>query len=147
MKFEEKEDVTLEKYKNVFIYFLLKDDEVVYVGQTRKGTIRPFSHEEIQYDTAKLIYCEIDELDKLEDMYIKKYKPINNKACNYAMNYSLNRARNVIRDRINDYMYNLRDLKAVIKELDIKVTIIECTPYILKDDLEKIIKHIEEGEQ
>jgi hypothetical protein len=146
MIFEEKADATLEN-KNTFIYFLLKGDEVVYVGQTRKGSIRVFAHEDIEYDAAKLIYCKTDDLDKLEDVYIKKYKPMYNKACNYGMNYSLNRARNVIRERMHDIMFNLRQLKELIRELDIQVTMIKYTPYILKDDLEKIINHLEMKEK
>lgn len=47
MKFEETyseiKTFTREYYDSI-IYFLLQDDEVVYVGQSKGGLARPFSH-------------------------------------------------------------------------------------------------------
>lgn len=66
----------------IFIYFLCAGDEVVYVGQTRVGLYRPFSHRDKEYNRVKILPCEETQLDYLEEYYIKKYKPKYNIMCN-----------------------------------------------------------------
>ena len=44
MKFNEENFTELKDEPLVFIYFLLQDDEVVYVGQTTKGYSRIIDH-------------------------------------------------------------------------------------------------------
>lgn len=145
MKFEETKDViTIEKYQNVFIYFLLSKSEVMYVGQTKQGIVRPMSHKDKCFDEIKIIYCKENELDLLEDLYIKKYKPYYNKAVNYSMNYSLSRTRNKIREHFNDKVFNLTRLKKIIKLLNIQVYSHDITLYISVDDYKRIIDYIEE---
>lgn len=136
--------ITIPKYQNTFIYFLLKQNEVVYVGQTKKGLIRPLTHKDKEYDTIKILYCDIKDLDILEDRYIKKYSPYYNKAVNYSVNYSLHRARNKIRAIFDDKTFNLPRLKKIVKELNIKIYVIDGTPYIDVDDFSKIVKYIKE---
>lgn len=145
MKFEEiKNVITIPKYQNSFIYFLLKENEVVYVGQTKKGLIRPLTHKDKEYDTIKILYCGVKELDLLEDKYIKKYEPTYNKAVNYSVNYSLHRARNKIRRMFDDNKFNLPRLKKIIKELNINVYIHDSTPYIDVEDFSRIVNYIKE---
>lgn len=99
MEFEENDiAITIPRYQDVFIYFLIKNNIVVYVGQTKRGVARPFSHKDKEFDSIKLIYCKEEELDILEDKYITKYNPKYNKTVNNATNYSLHRARNKIRE-------------------------------------------------
>ena len=144
MRFEETKDVvTIPKFGKVFVYFLLLDDDVVYVGQTKHGLSRPLAHTDKEYDEIKIIYCEERNLDLLEDTYIKKYKPYYNKALNHSMNYSLTRARNKIRRYFNDNTFNLPHLKRAIKILNIEVCVIDCKPHISIDDYKLIIKYME----
>lgn len=84
MIFEEKEDISLDANKNWMIYFLIKNNEVVYVGQTTQNLIRPFSHKDKDFDTVKIIYQAEDKelLNKNEEFYIKKYSPKYNKTFN-----------------------------------------------------------------
>lgn len=148
MKFEENKIAkTIELYENVFVYFLLKNNEVVYVGQTKKGTSRINAHTNKDFDKVKVIYCKIGELDKLEDFYIKKYNPKYNKQLNFAMNYSLKRAKSHIKEFFDDDTFNLYDLKKLIKKLDIKLILRDCAPYIEYNDLQKIIDYIAEERQ
>lgn len=144
MKFEEtKETIAIEQYKSVFIYFLLLKNEVVYVGQTKRGIVRPLSHKEKCFDEIRIMYCKENELDLLEDIYIKKYEPYYNKAVNYSMNYSLNRTRNKIRKSFNDKSFNLTRLKKIIKLLNISIYTHDITPYISVDDYKKIVEYLE----
>lgn len=74
MIFEEKEDLTLDATRNWIIYFLIKNKEVVYVGQSTQNVLRPFSHKDKDFDTVKIIYQGEDKnlLNQNEEFYIKK---------------------------------------------------------------------------
>lgn len=69
MKFCEDESmvITIPKYASNLVYFLLKDNEVVYVGQTTQGIVRPFSHRDKDFDEIKIIYCK-KELLKIKPL-------------------------------------------------------------------------------
>ena len=84
MKFEETPDLILDARKNYLIYFLLQGDEVVYVGQTTQNLIRPFSHKDKTFDSVAIIYQSEDkeELNVIEEYYIKKYAPKYNRVFN-----------------------------------------------------------------
>lgn len=145
MKFEEENiSITIPNYGNIFIYFLIKDGIVIYVGQTKHGLIRPLSHKDKEYDTMKIIYCNEDELDILEDKYITKYKPRYNKTLNNSCNYSLNKARNKIRKLFNNYM-TITDLKEIIRKLNIEIILINGNRYIKQEDFRKIIDYLKEA--
>ena len=146
MKFEENDiAITLPKYQNSFIYFLLKDDEVVYVGQTSNGIVRPLSHRNKDFDTIKIIYCDILELDLLEDKYIVKYRPRYNKTLNHAMRYSMMTARNKIRKIFNNNI-TITDLKKIIRLLDIELVEFNGVLNIKREDYEQVVRHLKEKE-
>lgn len=119
MQFEEENALTINKHECAFIYFLLKNKEVVYVGQTKVGLARPFSHRDKDYDEIKIIYCDSSELDITEDKYIQKYKPIYNKQNNYAVRWNLMRVRNNIRELFNMPDYTMFELKKVLEKLSV----------------------------
>lgn len=48
---------------------------MVYVGQTRVGLYRPFSHRDKEYNNVRILPCSETQLDDLENFYIAKYKP------------------------------------------------------------------------
>lgn len=84
MKFEEK-GARLYNYNHKnhntkgYIYFLMKDEEVVYIGQTCRGIERPLSHRDKDFDNFYMKPVSIELLDKKEREYILKYNPIYNK--------------------------------------------------------------------
>lgn len=120
MKFVEVNNVIdVPTYDKCFIYFLLKDDEVVYVGQTQRGLIRPLQHTDKTFDKIKIIYCDPRFLDLTEDMYIEKYKPIYNTFCNYKFDYTLHRIRNIIRRITENKQFSISELRSILKVLDI----------------------------
>lgn len=124
------------------IYFLLDNNVVVYVGQTKQGILRPLSHKDKKYDTIKILYCDEKELNRLEDRYITKYRPKYNKTLNCASRYSLMRARNKIRKEINNYEFTMWDLKKIIKKLNIELCSFNFKYYIKQEDYEKIVDFI-----
>jgi len=102
-KVKEEYGVTINKYTNEFkelldevndfttytitknseqkiIYLLMKDDIVVYVGQSN-STSRPFQHTDKKWDKVKYIMIPTKyDLNFVEKVFIDKYKPEYNKA-------------------------------------------------------------------
>ena len=83
MKFEEKTNNKFKKEEifGCIIYFLIKDNEVVYVGQSKNGINRIAFHiyNRKDFDSFYFINCNIKELNDLENYYIIKYQPKYNK--------------------------------------------------------------------
>ena len=150
MKFCEDESmvITIPKYASNLVYFLLKDNEVVYVGQTAQGIVRPFSHRDKDFDEIKIIYCEKELLNFYEDMFITKYAPHYNKQSNYAMKLSLQRVKNKIKPLLGGASLTVWQIKRAIKELDIKVITDTYTlrPTVSVGDYKKIEKYFVKDE-
>lgn len=68
--------VSAEIKPNPLIYMLIKNNEIVYVGQTTKGFQR-ILHHYLDKDFDKIFTqpCNNKDLDKLEVTYIIKYRP------------------------------------------------------------------------
>jgi predicted GIY-YIG superfamily endonuclease len=61
------------------IYFLIKDNVIVYVGQSKNVHRRLQEHLSSKaFDRINIIECSINDLNRLETLYIKKLKPILN---------------------------------------------------------------------
>lgn len=139
--------ISIPKYQMTFIYFLLKNGDVVYVGQTTKGIARPFAHKDKDFDEIKIIYCEKEQLDLFEDTYIQKYKPIYNKQNNYAVRWGMLRVRNKIREITGVKNLTIPTLKKIIKPLNITIQkdIYNGNETISFDEYKEIIKYLERG--
>lgn len=144
MIFNEKNSIKVNQIGNIFIYFLVKDNEVVYVGQTRYGMNRPYQHRyDKEFDDIYIIKCDEDELDELEDKYIRKYTPIYNKSLNNKASYSLSKVRNLIKEIYPNF--NLTKLKHIIKKLNINTYIFDNTIFIQSKDYDNILKYYKEN--
>jgi len=130
MKFEEQNVIKIPNYKNSLIYFFVKENEVVYVGQTRNNIGRPLSHKDKDYDTIYIKYCEVDELDSLEDKYIIKYRPKYNKECNGTIRYGLRKVKQKIIKELKIRNFNFDDLKQIINQLNIKTVVLNGIEFI-----------------
>lgn len=146
MKFEENDiAITLPQFKKEFIYFLIKNNIVVYVGQTKKqGIKRPLSHIDKNYDEIKIIYYDITDIDYMEDYYIKKYKPIYNKTISYSQNYTLLKVRNLLRKILNNNSITKATIKKYIKIYNINTFEINKKIYIDIFEFKKLVKKIGE---
>lgn len=97
-----------EIYYDSCIYFLLKNNDVVYVGQSTLGLIRTINHKDIDFDNLYYIKCNKNQLNELEDEYIYKYLPKYNKKFNGTLFKKLN---SVLQDFIIE---NEKTIKTVI---------------------------------
>jgi excinuclease UvrABC nuclease subunit len=60
----------------VGVYFLFKDTELVYVGQSNNILLRVQTHtKRLDFDRYAYLSCSKDELDDLENAYILKLRP------------------------------------------------------------------------
>jgi hypothetical protein len=63
-----------------YIYFLINKGVIVYVGQTTNFHLRIKQHKKNKEFTSIFkIKCNVNYLYKVENFYIKKFKPIYNK--------------------------------------------------------------------
>jgi len=78
----DKQEVLQSKFsinKECLIYFLINENEIVYVGQTKQGMSRVFQHFNTkEYDSYSVCKCKQEELNELEAYYIIKFNPYYN---------------------------------------------------------------------
>lgn len=75
-----------EEYRPVgMIYFLIKGNEIVYVGQTKQGLQRIRSHtwpsgtvKAKEFDYVSYVECPVERLTETEANYIVKFSPVLN---------------------------------------------------------------------
>lgn len=70
-------------YAEAIIYFLLHNNKIVYVGQTKSewpSRIRQHLKDQKLFDQVYYIHVQEQEVDRQEQYYIKKFKPKYNKA-------------------------------------------------------------------
>jgi hypothetical protein len=61
------------------IYFLIKDNKVIYVGQSRNITCRLAGHAQSKtFDSWYWIPCEVERLNEVERVYIRTLLPVEN---------------------------------------------------------------------
>jgi hypothetical protein len=146
-KFSETGEISLSigsDFGNCFIYFLLQGEEVVYVGQTKKGLARPFTHKDKLYDNVKIIKCEEKDLTLLESSYIAKYAPKYNKTIESATLQSLYNARNKLRNLTAYSNLTIPQLRKVLSRLEIVPIKIDGIEYLHIDDFRLVITEMEE---
>ncbi len=61
--------------KTCGIYFLIKDNEIVYIGQSVNIASRVADHTGKDFDSVSYVACEQNKLDILESLYILAYQP------------------------------------------------------------------------
>ena len=144
-KFLETGEITINigsDFGKCFIYFLLQGEEVVYVGQTRKGLSRPFNHDDKIYNSIKIIKCDEKDLDRLESYFIEKYAPKYNKTIGGKTLFSLYTARNKIRQETKRDNITIPQLRHLLKSIGIDPTVINKAEYINTDDLNTVIREL-----
>ena len=135
----------LQNAPTSFIYFLIFDGKVIYVGQTKRGLSRPFSHRDKIYTSVKIIPCKDNELDTLESKYILKYSPSYNKKPNFSDAYSIKRISRIVKKELKTQYFSAVDVKKICKILNFNTTNISNVTYISKNDFEKIFDYVKLG--
>lgn len=151
MKFKEDVYIDLTDTPMTFIYFLIYNEDVVYVGQTTNGLGRVYSHiHDKSFNKVYIIEAEKDNLDYWEDFYIFKYKPIYNKVPNWKCNFSITKLARKLReyyyeqDSIWHTELTKTKIKKMIKELHIVPREYNDELYIGIEDYYQIIGCIDD---
>ena len=149
MKFEELGTESIDLSHSCLIYFLIKDDEVVYVGKTQRGLLRPLSHTDKDFNRLEVLECIEEVIDMLENEFIVKYLPKYNKSLNTSYAYSLSRCRNEVRKNTNLKSYTLHHLRKDLKRLEIEIKINEfnVNGYITIHDLDMLVEDLQYSEE
>lgn len=78
-----KEDILTRAVKDIrkcYIYFLIQDNEIVYIGQTINLPLRLSFHKQwIKYETYFALECRKEKLMELEATYLFKFAPKHNR--------------------------------------------------------------------
>ncbi len=123
------------------VYFLLHENEIVYIGQTKFGLSRVFNHVKNKiFDKYSFIECGIDELNQLESAYIIKYNPKYNKAINKGSK-SVNALKSFLHKMgVDNKYHDKRYLKSLITELGYKIEIFMNQDYMSEECYLEICK-------
>lgn len=115
------------------IYFLFNKDELVYIGQSKKGLRRIYEHTDKEFTSIKIIPCELNNLDTLEEELIMEYCPKLNKTIkfqNYKLLSSYNSLYSFIAKRNNIKIHVLNNKEFIsVKDIKLIDKIIKSTDY------------------
>ena len=115
-----------------FVYFLKKNDEIVYVGSTNNGFSRPLSHVGFKdFNGIEIIECNPSELLEIESYYICNIKPRYNKHPGIGKYISINEAKRVSKLIIGDFM-TMRLTKSIIENHGVQSVVFQNIVYVDK---------------
>ena len=115
-----------------FVYFLKSGDDIVYVGSTTNGLVRPLSHiGSKDFDGLEILECSPSNVLELESEYIFKIKPLYNKHPGLGKYISLNEAKRVAKHLVGDDI-TMRFVKDCIRYYSIPTVTFLETVYIDK---------------
>ncbi len=118
------------------IYFLVDNNEVVYVGKTKNGIKRITQHTNKNFNSFGFIEYKENELDYYEDFYIMKYQPkYNNTYSCYRA--SLNGCYSKLSSKIRKYI-NIFEFANYIEKEKIDIKKFKNISTITKKDFEYI---------
>jgi hypothetical protein len=130
--------------KDVFVYFLLKDKKIVYVGQTTNGFERIKQHlldYKKDFDDYKILKCEESELDELENKYIIKYNPKYNSYVN-PISAKHTYIERKLKEKIGFNPYSINFIKKIIHKSCFKKEMFKNDEVILKKEADLIIEFL-----
>lgn len=123
------------------VYFLINDNEVVYVGKTSNGLKRIMQHNKKTFNKYSFFECDKEKLDFYEDYYIMEYQPKYNKRYN-CYRISINSAYSKLSNIITNDM-NIFEFARYIENNNIELKKFKGTSTIKKDDFNNIKKQLE----
>lgn len=144
MEFKENSNcIRIPIAREPIIYFLLDGNEVVYIGQSKLGLFRPYSHSNKHFTSVSVVKCKLEDLDSLEIFYIRKYMPkYNQKIVDDKHEFSFGKVRKIIREQTEFKCCTVFHIKKIVKIMKINTIPIKDAFYITSDDSEKIIDYV-----
>lgn len=129
---------------NYYLYFLIENDSIVYVGKTNSVEGRLYDHRRSKkFDSYSVFKCENEEdaINK-EALSIMEYQPKYNVALNDGFK-SINVIKKTLKQLgADDYQHDKRNIKHVISGLGVKTYFFKANTFILDSDANKVINFI-----
>ena len=116
------------------IYFLIKNEEIVYIGQSVNGISRIQQHTDKDFDSYFILETKKEYLNDLESHYIVKFNPIYNKRVSYIPTGLINKYKIFKEFKINASVFKIIEFSYSIKP-----------KYENYYDIEEIYKFIKNG--
>lgn len=126
------------------LYFLILEEEIVYVGKSNNVEGRLYDHRRNkEFDSYSVFECESEKDSlRLEALAIMKYKPRYNSQLNEEFQ-SMTMIKNTLKKLdIPEKFHHKRFLKKKIMELGIKTHIFNVNPFISNNDAKALIEVI-----
>lgn len=142
--------IKLQKENLTGIYFLLKDNHIVYIGKTTNGMRRILTHKDKDFDSYSFFKVKQHELDVVENLNIVYYKPIYNKQYTSSSFTGLSGINEKCRKKFGTR--KMRLIRKVLKQLEFqKVIKVKNTisndgrkiTLINRDDTDLIVSEVE----
>lgn len=132
---------------DIGIYFLLKDNKIVYVGQTKNGFNRIINHlhnRTIDFDSFHFINIkDTDRLNEIELKYILKFNPKYNKSISSiipsADYISMDKLKKIIKDKVHT-CYKIKIIN-IAEKLKLNTIKFNGSNYFLKIDIPVLIQN------
>ena len=122
---------------------MLKENTVVYVGQSKIGVSRPFLHRDKNFDRVEIMSVPKEKLDEFESYYIKKYAPIYNQKLINAFDIGIISAKLKIQERYGRKDFSMIYLRKAISSLQIKPYEFKGLTYSSRDNLDLVFDFID----
>lgn len=141
-----KNKISIKSINMSGVYFLIKGNEIVYIGKTTKGYSRIYQHlyqKTKDFDYYFYASLPLDKIDEYENKYIIMFTPKYNNIL--PKGNTMDAIQKRIKEmKLKDYSYHyVYNIKKIINELKIKpITEINNKKYYSNEDVEKICTHI-----
>ena len=123
------------------IYFLINDDKIVYVGQTKNGLRRIMQHYDKTFNKYSFVETTLEDLDYYEDLYIMKYQPKYNNFYSFyriSVDSCYNKLKYALKKQIN-----IKQFIEYIKNEGIEIKKFKQYDTITKSEADYIINKIQ----
>lgn len=131
------------------IYFLIDNEQIVYVGQSLQGIYRVFEHMKFnkkKFDSYFILNCEEKDLHDLENLYIEEFKPKYNKVVNWNVCISLGKLGSKIKALgVPTPYYHKPTLRKIATKLDIPINKFGDTEYLERKYVDLIVEYCEQN--
>lgn len=128
-----------------YVYFLLKDGNVVYVGQTDNILNRIKSHQKNKdFNNVAYIITTKDKVNYLENYYIMKYEPFYNKLSTDSRCMSSAYIIKKIREKYNQEEANFEEIIQFIEKSKYKDILNRKSCIVISKKYSNLINEIED---
>lgn len=144
--FNEKNAKYFDLFNQIYyVYFLLKDGNVVYVGQTDNILNRIKSHQKNKnFNNVAYITTTKDKLNYLENYYIMKYEPFYNKLSTDYRCMSSAYIIKKIREKYNQEEASFEEIIHFIEKSKYKDILNRKNCIVIKKEYSNLINEIED---